>query len=55
MNGCQGTKCSEELDGKELYGALGGELQSGAMGIRRFLDIVDLESTHFSTSTASVV
>ena len=25
VSGCQGTPWSEELDGKELYGALGGE------------------------------
>ena len=25
INGCQGTPWSEELDGKELHGALGGE------------------------------
>ena len=25
VNGCQGTPWSEELDGKELHGALGGE------------------------------
>ena len=25
VNECQGTPCSEELDGKELHGALGGE------------------------------
>ena len=25
MSGCQGTPWSEELDGKELHGALGGE------------------------------
>ena len=25
VNGCQGASWSEELDGKELHGALGGE------------------------------
>ena len=41
VNECQGTPWSEELDGKELHGALGGELRSGAEGIRRSLDIVN--------------
>ena len=27
MNGCQGTPWSEELDGKELHGAAGGDLE----------------------------
>ena len=26
LKGCQGTPWSDELDGKELYGAFGGEL-----------------------------
>ena len=27
INGCQGTPWSEELDGKELHGAAGGDLE----------------------------
>ena len=46
VNGCQRTPWREELDGKELHGALGDECG--------FLDIVDLESTHLSTSTTQV-
>ena len=56
MNGCQGTPWSEELDGKELRGALGGERDLELRGPTVSWDIVDRGLTHLSTpSTTSVV
>ena len=39
VSGCQETPRSEKLDCKELHGAFGGELRSGAERIHRFLHI----------------
>ena len=56
VDGCQGTPWSEELHGKELHEALGGERDLELRGLAVFWNIVDLESTHLSTpSTTSVV
>ena len=56
VNGCQGTPWSEELDGKELHEALGGERDLELRGFAVFWNIVDLESIRLSTlSTTSVV
>ena len=53
MNGCQGTPRSEELDGKELYGALDDECDLEPRGSNVSWNIVDLESTHLSTPSIS--
>ena len=54
VNGCQGTLWSEELDDKELHGALGGEcdLEPKGSTVSR---TSSTWSTHPSTSTTSVV
>ena len=44
---CQGTPRKEELDGKELRGALGGERDLELRGSTVFWNIVDLESILF--------
>ena len=56
MNGCQGMPWSEKLDDKKLRGALGGERDLELRGSAVSWNIIDLESTHFSTPfTTSVV
>ena len=55
VNGCQGTPWSVELEGKEVCGALGGERDLELRGSAVSWNIVDLESTHFSTPSTSVV
>ena len=47
VNGCLGTPWSEELDGKELYGAAWWRLRSGADRILCFIYITNTESTKF--------
>ena len=47
VNRCQGMPWREELDGKELRGALGGERDLELRGSTVFWNIVDLESTLF--------
>ena len=54
MNRCQGTSRSEELDDKELRGALGGERDIELRECAVSWNIVDLESIHLLPS-ASVV
>ena len=49
-NECERTPWSEELDGKELHGALDGECD-----LELFLYIVALESTHLPPSRRVVL
>ena len=55
VNGCQGTPWSEELDGKELYGALDDECDLDTRRSVVSWKIVDLESTLLPISSTSVV
>ena len=47
INGCQGTPWSEELDDKELHGALGGEYDLEQRGSAFFLYTVSRSHTAF--------
>ena len=52
VNGRQRTPWSEELDGKDLHGAFGGERDLELRESAVSWNIVDLESTHLSTPFA---
>ena len=48
MNGCQRMPWSEEINGKELHGAFGGECDLDPTRSTFFLDIVNMVNTTFN-------